>query len=284
MPKCVSELYNRYPHSDIYVVGTGASLRVFPHRLLEDKIVIGLNMAWKTVPVQYGITIHPDLSIPEMLPGESPHPEITWITKYNKSKAVLSSEQFRYVEDHCYFFEMDGKVNTQPPDQPPDTGRVLDWVRRPTGNKLYLWTSIAQAGVNLAANMGARNIFLIGCDNCALLGNNHAHQQHTRWRGSSPDRRYREYYEGLAEMRPALRERGVNLVSLTPFLSLEKPENDFERLCEELDRSKYIKSGADISPTLDYKQYYVKSLRRTISTIKGVLKKTLLSSVSRKSI
>ena len=267
MPKCVSELYNRYPDSDIYVVGTGASLRVFPHNLLEGKIVIGLNMAWKTVPVQFSITIHPDLSMPEMLPDESPHPEITWVTKYKKSKSLLSPEQFEYVEKHCYFFEMEGKPNTQPPNKPSDTGRVLEWVRRPTDDKLYLWTSIAQAGVNLAANMGARNIFLIGCDNCALLGNNHAHKQHTRWRDATPDARYREYYEGLAEMRPVLRERGVNLVSLTPFLSLEHPEDDFTRLCAELGQDRYIQSGPDISPKLDYKTYYVTSAKKTIRKI-----------------
>jgi hypothetical protein len=28
--KSVTELYGRYPDSDIYVVGTGTSLRVFP--------------------------------------------------------------------------------------------------------------------------------------------------------------------------------------------------------------------------------------------------------------
>ncbi|MBE9011413.1 hypothetical protein IQ250_14475 [Pseudanabaenaceae cyanobacterium LEGE 13415] len=254
--KCVSELYDRYSGSDIYVVGTGASLRVFPLSLLENKITIGLNQTWKTVPVRYSITIHPDLSVPEFMPDQPPHPEMTWITKYEKTKSVVTPEQLKYAEEHFYFFEMDGRPNTQPPNKPPDTGRVLDWVRRPTENKLYLWTSIAQAGVNLAANMGAKNIFLIGCDNCALLGNNHAHQQHTRWRNATPDTRYREYYEGLAEMRPVLRERGINLVSLTPFLSLEAPEQDFMRLCEELDRPTLIESTADISPKLDYTQYY----------------------------
>lgn len=262
MTKCVSELYNIHPKSDIYVVGTGASLRVFPTSLLDGKITIGLNMAWKTLTVKYGITIHPELSIPEMLEEESPHPEITWVTKLKKSQNVLSPKQFKYAEENFYFFEMNGRVNTQPPDKPTDAGRILDWVRQPTENKLYLWTSIAQAGVNLAANMGAKNIFLIGCDNCALLGNNHAHKQHTRWRGAAPDARYREYYEGLSEMRPVLRERGVNLVSLTPFLSLEKPEDDFERLCEELEQVKHIASGADISPSLQKQGRYLSSFKK----------------------
>jgi hypothetical protein len=261
MVKCVSQLYNRHPGADIYVVGTGASLRTFPLSLLENKITIGLNMAWKTVPTQYSITIHPDLSIPEFL-GEQPHPEITWITKYNKTKSLVTPEQLQYAEEHFYFFEMDGKPNTQPPDKPTDSGRILDWVRQPTDNKLYLWTSIAQAGVNLAANLGAKNIILIGCDNCALLGNNHAHKQHTRWRGAAPDTRYREYYEGLAEMRPVLRERGVNLVSMTPFLSLEAPEQDFERICDEINVPKFVGSSADISPKLELRKYYLNRFKQ----------------------
>jgi hypothetical protein len=262
MRKCVSELYNRYPDRDIYVIGTGPSLRVFPHDLVRDKITIGLNMAWKTLPVKYSITIHPDLSIPEFLPDETPHPEITWITKYAKTKSLVSAEQLQYAEENFYFFEMDGRPNTQPPNKPPDSGRVLDWVRRPTDDKLYLWTTIAQAGVNLAANMGAKNIYLIGCDNCALGGNNHAHKQHTRWRDASPDSRYREYYEGLAEIRPVLRERGVNLVSLNPFMSLQFPEEDFARLCQELNQPQLIASAPDISPKLEYTQYYWQRFRQ----------------------
>ncbi len=260
--KCVSELYHRYPESDIYVIGTGASLRVFPLSLLDNKITIGLNQTWKTVPVRYSITIHPDLSIPEFLPDQASHPEITWITKYEKTKSLVTPEQLKYAEEHFYFFEMVGRPNTQPPNKPPDTGRVLDWVRQPVDDKLYLWTSIAQAGVNLAANMGAKNILLIGCDNCALSGNNHAHQQHTRWRNASAESRYREYYEGLAEMRPVLRERGVNLVSLNPFMSLESPEQDFERLCKELDQPMLIESAPDISPKLNYKAFYVNRFKQ----------------------
>lgn len=269
MAKCVSELYNLYPGSDIYVIGTGTSLRAFPVSVLENKITIGLNMAWKTVPVRYGITIHPELSIPEFLPEEQPRPEITWLTKYEKTKGLVSPDQFKYAEENFYFFDTEGRVNTQPPNRPPDTGRVLDWVLSPTDNKLYLWTSIAQAGVNLAANMGAKNIFLVGCDNCALLDNHHAHKQHTRWRDASPERRYQEYYEGLAEMRPLLRQRGVNLVSLTPFLSLASPEKDFERLCEELNQPKYVASGADISPKLNYRRYYIEQLKRMVKKMLG---------------
>lgn len=264
--KPVSDLYNRYPDSDIYVIGTGASLRTFPLSFFEDKITIGLNMAWKTVPVQYGITIHPDLCVPEFITDEKPRPEITWITKYGKTKGLVTPEQFIYADENFYFFEMHGRKNTQPPNQPSDEGRILEWVQKPTGNKLYQWSSISQTGVNLAANMGAKNVILVGCDNCSLANNHHAHKQHARWRWVDPNQRYYQYYQGLAEVRTALRKRDVNLVSLTPFVSLANPEQDFELLCEELNQPKLVKIGADISPKISlktYLKYYFQSFGAT---------------------
>ncbi len=243
----VSELYGKHPGSDIYVVGTGASLRVFPTSFFSERIVVGLNMAWKLVPVTYGITIHPDLNIPEFMPEEQARPDITWITGHSKSKALLTSAQLSYAEANFYFFEYHGKPNTQPAHQPSDSGRNLEWVRAPTGNWMYVWSSISQTGVNLAANLGARNVILVGCDNMALSGNHHAHAQHTRWKGASPGERYRQYYEGLAEVREALRTRGVSLFSLTPFVSLGSPAEDFERLCRVLKVPRFIES-ADVSP------------------------------------
>ncbi|MFM8305440.1 MAG: hypothetical protein ACKOA9_14295 [Actinomycetota bacterium] len=242
----MSELYDRHRGEDIYVVGSGASMRVFPIEFLADKVTIGLNMAWKDAPVRYAITIGPNLNVPEFVTGAAPHPEITWITKVDKARAVLTPEQFAHADRHFYRFESDGRPNSQPLEEPTDSGRILDWVRRPTGNFLYQWSSISQTAVNLAANLGAANVILVGCDNCALLDNHHAHEQHTKWLGAEPDRRYAQYYEGLAEVRSALRERGVNVLSASPFLKLDAPEADFARLCDELERPALLR-GEDIS-------------------------------------
>ena len=242
----VSDLYDRHPGADIYVVGSGTSMRVFPTSFLEDKITIGLNMAWRDAPVRYGITIAPHLNIPEFIDGEAPRPEITWITKAGKAQMVLTPEQFAHADERFYSFEIGGRAISGD-DWVTDGGRVLDWVRRPSGVMLYQWSSISQTAANLAANMGARNVILVGCDNTSLLGNHHAHAQHTKWLGEPPDVRYLQYYEGLAEVREALRERGVNLVSLSPFLKLDDPVMDFQRLCAELDRPQLVAPGADIS-------------------------------------
>lgn len=247
--KRVSELYQKHAGEDIYVVGTGASLRVFPHSFLADKITIGLNMAWKWVPVKYGITIHPDLNIPELL-GEQPPstpPSTTWITGHEKCRGLLSPKKLDYAETHFHFFRYDGKKNSQPEWEPSDAGRVLSWVERPTEDFLYIWSSVSQAGVNLAANMGAKNIFLVGCDNGPLGVNHHAGPQHTRWKGVSPEYRYSQYREGLSEIRETLRHRGIPVLSLTPFLGLHSAEAEFTQMCREQGVEAAL-PGRDISP------------------------------------
>jgi len=231
-------------------------MRTFPTDFLADRITIGLNRAWNVAPVRYAITIGPHLNVPEFLPDFAPRPEITWITKRDKSRFVLDPEQFAYADEHFYTFDMHGQPNTQPLDEPSDAGRILDWVRRPTGDLLYQWSSVSQTAVNLAANMGAANVILVGCDNCALLDNHHAAAQHTKWAGATPERRYDQYYEGLVEVRSALRERGVNVLSLTPFVKLDDPARDFVHLCDELGAPTAVESHPDISavdhPSLIY--------------------------------
>ena len=178
--------------------------------------------------------------------GEKVLPGMTWVTKYDKYRGHATLAQLADAEASYYFFRTDGRASLTLLDQPSEGGRVLDWVRSPTDNFLYLWTSISQSAVNLAANMGAKNIILVGCDNCALADNHHAHEQHTYWKGEDPNIRYMQYYEGLAEMRAVLRDRGINLVSVAPFLKLDQPAMDFERLCMEQEKPKSV-HGPDLT-------------------------------------
>jgi hypothetical protein len=245
--RAVSELYGRHPESDIFVVGSGTSMRVFPRELLAGRITIGLNMAWKLVDTTYGITIHPGLNIPELMPDEDPRPAVTWITK--PKWEGLNKTQIEWIKRECYLFDSYGRPNSQPPGEPRDEGRMVEWVHSPVGDKLYQWSSISQTAVNLAANMGARNIFLVGCDMTSLAGNHHGHKQHTRWLGVTPDHRYRQFWEGLLEVRSALRSRGVSLVNLSPFLGLGRHEEEFEILADELGVPQLL-VGEDISPAM----------------------------------
>ncbi len=239
--KLVTELYNTHLGQDIYILGTGTSARVFPLGFLDNKITIGLNLAWQIRPVTYCITMRPDLNIPEIINWPQKI-NTTWITKREK----LQVEQKPYGDENFYYFETKGQKNTAADGEPSNQGRMPQWVEKPSGEFLYLWSSISQSAINLAANMGAKNIFLVGCDNSAIGGNHHAQKQHTFWKGASPEHRYHQYYEGLVEVRRALRKRDINLISMTPFVGLSFLDEDLQELCSEMQVPKYI-HNEDIS-------------------------------------
>ncbi len=261
----VSQLYNTHPGADIYVVGTGASLRVFPLSFLENKIAIGLNQAWKLLPVKYSITIRPELNIPEFMAGEAPREGITWITKFIKFTTPEQKEFAKAHAERFYYFESVPTDNKERLIQGQSSlaGRNLEWVRKPTENYLYVWSSISQAAVNLAANMGARNIILVGCDNAAVMNNHHAHGQHTMWAGNDPQARYQEYYQGLCEIRAVLRQRGITLISATPFLRVGDCEAEFLDLCQQLTQPAFIENR-DISRRVGVAKKQKSSLFRTL--------------------
>jgi hypothetical protein len=272
----VYELNGRHDGADIYVVGTGTSLRVFPLNFLQDKITIGLNRAWQLVPVRYCISMVPHLNFPDLL-GQPLPAETVWITKHDKYEPYATTAQLAHADRTYYFFRTSGRQSMTLLDEPSEAGRMLEWVAQPTEDFLYLWTSISQSAVNLAANMGAKNIILVGCDNAALAENHHAHDQHTLWKGVDPNARYMQYYEGLAEMRTVLRRRGVNLVSLDPFLKLDEPEMDFRRLCKELDRPQHIESRDIYKPysLRDQNRRFLQLARSTLRLNLSAVKRTL---------
>jgi hypothetical protein len=237
----LNELLNKHAGEDIYVVGTGASMRVFPTGFFEDKITIGLNLAWQLMHVKYAITMVPHLNFPEFL-GEDVPERTVWITKRDKYIIHASNDMIKYADANYYYFRTDGRLSVNELNEPSEAGRVLEWVAKPNADFLYLWTSISQTAVNLASNMGAKNIFLVGCDNCALLDNHHAHGQHTLWKGVDPAVRYNQYYLGLREVRGALNHRNINLLTINPFLKLDTPEIDFKYLCEIQEKSTYLRN------------------------------------------
>lgn len=234
--KTIEELDDIYPGEDIYIVGTGPSLRVFPRTYLDDKIVIGLNMAWKYVKTTYNITIHPDLNIPECIGwhGVDPSDVGPWIIPEKKTRELISPTTFELLAKTSFKFRYNGRTNTAPKNEPSTAGRIIKWVSHPEDYALYNWTSISQSAMHLAYRMGAKNIFLVGCDNGQMLGNDHVKSQHTRWKGASSELRYSQYAEGTCEIRNQLLKRNINIFNLCTILGLHQPEQEFVNLCEIL--------------------------------------------------
>ena len=96
-----------------------------------------------------GLKVHPLLNVPEFMEAEDPHPEIVWVIKHMKL-CGSTPEQMAYAEMYFHFFRSDGQPDTAMPHDPSNVGRILDWVRVPTEDYFYQWSSIAQTGASLA--------------------------------------------------------------------------------------------------------------------------------------
>jgi len=212
----ISSLYGKYKGQTAYIVGTGPSLRCMPLDFLKDKLTIGLNQSWKHIRPTLSITVHPELVL-EYEDTFRGHPT-RWVVKKKPPMERLELDDPKY-----YVF---------------GTSYDIDCIRTQPADTLYLGEGIQTTAMDLAARLGAKYIILVGCDAAALGGDYHAHDQHVRWLGLQPDDQYRLYRERTAEVRSALRGRGVHVMSLSPFIGADAAQEDYERLRKELNLDK----------------------------------------------
>jgi len=224
----IKKLFDLHKNQDIYIVGTGSSMRVFPQDILKNKIIIGLNQAVSMVKCNYVISIHPDLIINNS--AIKNNPDVKWILPKSKTEELLDKDLYNQIHKNVFYFKRNSKRDTSKLNDPSNSDRNLDFLRK-NSEFLYVWSSISQTAMNFAKNLGAKNIFLIGCDNTDINGNHHSNKTHVRWNGTTPEYRYNQYYEGCSEVRNELINIGVNVYTITPFLGLSNTQKDFKNLC-----------------------------------------------------
>lgn len=218
--------------SPVFIVGTGPSMRVFP--LLREffshgQLIIALNQAWKYVPAQFVITVHPELYLEYAKVAqtvEGPRPR--WLIK---KKPPM--EHLDYDDPEHYVFS---------------TTSDLAVVEHRKASTLYIGEGIQCTAMDLAARMGAGCIFLMGCDACSLAGEHHGHDQHVRFLGQEPGDQYALYRKTTAKVRRVIREKfGIPTLTITPFVGAGHAEEDYARLCKEMGLDPLPKPK-DISP------------------------------------
>lgn len=200
----IGELYGAHPGQDIYVVGTGPSMRVFPKEILEGKICIGLNQAWKYgIDLQYSITIHPQHVVDhEVARKKDPSlPPTKWCIRTQKPPLRITLEDKRY-----YGFTSHKPI--------PSHGFNHNLITKRWPNALFIGRGIHQSAMNLAYHMGAKTIFLVGVDMCSLDGEHHGHAQHTQFHGLESTDVYEEYRIFTDYCRQAIHRLGVPVVTL----------------------------------------------------------------------
>lgn len=232
--------------NDVYVVGSGPSMALFPVDFLRGKATIALNQAWKYwidtghAPT-LGITVHPELVVQY-------EEEVKRLAKtrngdlHGMSWAVKKKPPLSHLglDDLRYFVFNTG----------PDWGTMTD----APDDTLFIGRGVQQTAMDLAARLGARSVVLVGVDMTDLNGNHHGHEQHVQFHGLPPRDVYAEYRAWTRKARSILgRKYGLPVLSLTPFAGLNAVE-DYEHLRlvrnvpefpEPRDISRYVRKGTD---------------------------------------
>lgn len=234
----IQELYPDFRDKDVFVIGTGPSASVFPWEFLNGKFTLGLNQAWRYLPLNYCLTAHPELLLEQEQHAEATGQRggIKWIVKKKPPLEKLTLEDPRYYVYHSR----------------------EDWglFAKPEADVLFLGRGVQQTAIDLCCRAGAKSVILIGVDMGSLDGDHHGHHQHVRFHGLAPKDVYAEYRKWTAKARRLAREHyGVPVLTLSPLLGLTAPEEDYKRLHQELgipklpppkDTSGYKRERADL--------------------------------------
>lgn len=201
----IQEFWDIHPGATIYIVGTGPSMRIFPPDFFRNKIVIGLNQAYKyPIPFWYHITIHPDLIPAETKAGR-------WFTKRKPPRDDLDIT-------HPYFVVFQNNKDV----------KDFSYIEK-TPDCLYVGRGIHTAAIVLAAQMGAAYAVLVGVDCAQMASDHHGHAQHVQWHGMEPEAVYDEYRAYGVEVRRRVQERyGMRTLSLNPYMGVDQYEEDYK--------------------------------------------------------
>lgn len=229
----IAELRNRHAGKDIYLVGTGPSMRVFTAEVLRDKVTIGLNQAWRYAPMTYSLTAHPELVLEYLATPAASRNATCWVVKKKPPMADLTLDDPKH-----YVFRTSAEVEVVC-TRPADT--------------LYLGHGIQCTALDLAAQMGAKVIYLVGVDMASIGGDHHGHQQHVRFHGLPPTDVYAEYRRFTARVRKSIYDKfKIPVLTLSPFLGQDAATEDYLRLLDERGLSK-------LPPPVDTSGYARKS-------------------------
>lgn len=212
----ISELYESGPLTgqDVFIIGTGPSMGVFPQSLLTGKTCILLNDAQKHFPALGPVAFANNL---EFLDGcKLPYQCVKGRLKYPSKRS--RSDDPTTDDNHCPWDDPARYVFSY--RQPP-------WDKVSHHDESTLWQepchywapkggSVSAFAVQFCLWSRCKSITVVGCDSAEVGGQEYVagkKMNHMR-------RRYPQYAYGLTRLCREAHMRGVPMVSLTPFFGL----------------------------------------------------------------
>jgi hypothetical protein len=222
---------------DVYIIGTGPSLRVFPIDFLRDRCCILLNKACRILPElgPIGFSNRADF----LLPPDECGAKIQIVKGRLKWQSDPPPSR---PDNHCSWNDPRFYVFSY---RDPQWDSVSHFSRSQLwAEPDYFWNvkkgSVAIFAVQFAALAGARSITLIGCDCCELAGADGADRPYAAEVAGDQTGRvvhnYNQYAAGLDILARECRERfGIPLLHLSPFPGFGREREQFRQFQEWAD-------------------------------------------------
>lgn len=233
----LSDLRDVFVGQDVYIVGSGPTSGVFPFEFLRNKVCIGLNDSYKIHDAITPITLmhHQVYARSGAQISDDFHPNFANI-KYPvvKSSGRDKVDNINPEDPLFYTFDWSHEIECVY-ELTKDTG-VLYYT--PSGSALL-------AGLQLAWIVGARRVFVIGCDSTTFAGKHYAsfdkngfRDDETLKRGEVRD--YDSYIKGTIVVQDFLSRKGVEVLNLSPLIGYHALDLQFQVLSRESDVSEII--------------------------------------------
>ena len=236
------ELRDVYKGQDIYIVGAGPSINLFPLDFLQDKICLALNHVYKSHPAIAPIALlHHQLYAHAGNKVTSPYHELFQNIKYPIVKATGRDRKEEYDPDHPYFYYYDWSHEI----------RDIWSLTKDTDRLIYMREGCAlHAALQICWIMGAANVFTIGCDSRTIGGKHYADYDKDNFRDDEvlkrgEQRNYDAYVYGTLVIQEFLKRKGINVLNLSSIVGYQLVDYQYEVQIGNIDLDEVIEKGTE---------------------------------------
>ena len=208
--KLVNELIGAEKGKDIFIIGSGRSLDFLPDNFFDGRVVLGVNGAYQHHPVKYNICHHHQV-VQDMI-NQSKDRKFKVITSEFWTCVIHSHLEgwrgYPYSHDETltgdyYIYKHLNQTYT-----------VIDLSVWDMPDYLVAGGTIVTTAIQFAYRLGARAIWLAGCDGGAIDGEWNRLEYKLK---TNPDHFYHTQ-DQLRIMANKVRSCGVPVVSVNPFI------------------------------------------------------------------
>jgi len=236
----LSDLTNIFEGRDIYVVGTGPSASVFPFEVLYDQVCIGLNDAFKLHPAVGPVALmhHHLYSRNGNSTLDRFHDNFRFVTFPVVKESGRDGDPIIPADD-VLFYTYKWSHNME--ELPTQTKLTDTLFYTPGGSALH-------AGLQLAWILGARRIFVVGCDGTTLGGKHYANFDKNGFRDDevlkrNEIRNYDSYVDGTLEILRFLEKKSIPVLNLSGLIGYHNLELQLDVIRTFRERPGSINNG-----------------------------------------